>query len=284
MPDPLRQSSDATAELRYTALLQLCEPDPAVKVATLRALPWASLTVDRHATWAEPDMDFPGRPKRPVLVPPPQLARRSTQTIQGRAILLHAVAHIELNAIHLALDAVWRFAGLPTTFYRDWMQVAQDEARHFSLLAAHLETLGAAYGDFPAHNALWEMADRTRGDVLARMALVPRTLEARGLDATPAMRAKLAQAGDDRAAKILDVILHDEIGHVAIGNRWFHWLCAERELDPLVAFTQLQVEHRAPKPRGPFNMPARRAAGFTPAELAALEADAAVRPTATVRA
>ncbi len=226
---------------------------------------------DPQAVWAEPANDFPGCPARPVLVAPPQLARRSAQTLQGRATLLHAVAHIELNAIHLALDAVWRYDRLPVSFYRDWMRVAVDEARHFSLLAAHLQTLGFAYGDFPAHDALWEMAHRTRGDVLARMALVPRTLEARGLDATPGMRAKLAQAGDLRAAEILDVILQDEIGHVGIGNRWFRWLCAERRLDPLVAFEQLQTEYRAPKPRGPFNLPARRAAGFTAAELDALQ-------------
>ena len=275
MPASPSQLPTAATELREFALQRLSDPDPAAKVAALRASACADFHVDTEATWPQPAIDFPGRPSRPVLVSPPQLARRSARTPQGRATLLHAIAHIELNALHLALDAVWRFPGLPASFYRDWMQVAQDEARHFGLLVAHLGTLGAAYGDFPAHNALWEMADRTRGDVLARMALVPRTLEARGLDATPAMRAKLAQAGDQRAAEILDVILQDEIGHVAIGNCWFRWLCAGRGLDPLVAFAQLQSAHRAPKPRGPFNLAARRAAGFTAAELAALEAQAA---------
>ena len=274
MPDLPSQSPHAAAELRQVAFQLLCDPDPAAKAAALLALDGADLGIDVEATWPQPAGGFPGRLSQPVLVAPPQLARRSARTPHGRATLLHAVAHIELNAIHLALDAVWRFPGLPTTFYRDWMRVAQDEARHFGLLVGHLRTLGAAYGDFPAHNALWEMADRTRGDVLARMALVPRTLEARGLDATPAMRAKLAQAGDQRAAEILDVILHDEIGHVAIGNHWFRWLCAERGLDPMDAFAQLQVEHRAPKLRGPFNLAARRAAGFTAAELATLEAQA----------
>ncbi len=272
MPASIRQLPEPIFKLRHVAFQWLCERDPSAKAAALVSMRWQELDVDPQGVWTEPATGFPGRPARPVLVAPKQLARRSAQTPQGRAALLHAVAHIELNAIHLALDAVWRYAGLPVSFYRDWMQVAVDEARHFGLLAAHLQTLGFAYGDFPAHDALWEMAHRTRDDVLARMALVPRTLEARGLDATPAMRAKLAQAGDIRAAEILDVILHDEIGHVAIGNRWFRWLCAERSLDPLIAFEQLQTDHRAPKPRGPFNLAARRAAGFTTAELDALEA------------
>ena len=159
-------------------------------------------------------------------MPPAELAARSAFTPQGRAALLHAVAHIEFNAINLALDAVWRFAQLPRPYYLEWMQVAAEEALHFTLVADHLKTLGHAYGDFDAHDGLWTMAERTRADPLARMALVPRTLEARGLDVTPAMREKFARAGDEPAARILDVILRDEIGHVAVGNRWYRWLCA----------------------------------------------------------
>ncbi|MGT2491141.1 ferritin-like domain-containing protein [Cupriavidus basilensis] len=144
----------------------------------------------------------------------------------GRAALIHALAHIEFNAINLALDAIWRFDAMPVAFYLDRLRVADEEALHFRLLAQHLVTLDARYGDFPAHNSLWEMADKTAGDVLARMALVPRTLEARGLDASPPVRAKLAAAGDHEAATIIDIILRDEVGHVAIGNRWYRWLCA----------------------------------------------------------
>ena len=281
MPAKVQQLPRPNAELRRFALQQLCEPDPHAKAAALRALRPDDFDVDATRSLEQPAVGFPGRPDRPVLVPPAQLERRSAHTGIGRATLLHALAHIEQNAIHLALDAVWRFAGLPRSFYRDWIGVAVEEANHFSLLVEHLGTCGFQYGDFSAHDGLWEMAHRTRGDVLARMALVPRTLEARGLDASPALRAKLAQAGDQRAAEILDLILREEIGHVAIGNRWFGWLCAERALDPMAAFAQLQAEHRAPKPRGPFNLAARRAAGFSADELALLQAgDALRRPAA----
>jgi uncharacterized ferritin-like protein (DUF455 family) len=196
--------------------------------------------------------------------------RRSMNTPQGRAILIHALAHIEFNAINLALDAVWRFPGMPTEYYSDWLQVAAEEALHFTLLVEHLQTLGYAYGDFPAHNSLWEMAAKTQHDILARIAMVPRTMEARGLDATPQVRAKLAQAGDSKAAAILDVILHDEIGHVAIGNHWYSYLCEQRGLEPVATYVLLVREYAAPVLRGPFNLEARRAAGFTEVELDAL--------------
>lgn len=148
--------------------------------------------------------------------------------------------------------------------------MAQEEALHFRLLREHLLTLGHDYGDFPGHDALWEMAAKTQGDVLARVALVPRTLETRGLDASPPIKAKLVAAGDHRAGEILDVILRDEIGHVALGNRWYRYLCAERDLDPMATYAALAEAHRAPRPRGPFNVEARRAAGFTEAEIEAL--------------
>jgi uncharacterized ferritin-like protein (DUF455 family) len=185
-------------------------------------------------------------------------------------MLVHALAHIEFNAINLALDAIWRFAGMPAAYYTDWLRVAKEEAEHFTMLAAHLQTLGCAYGAFPAHDSLWEMAEKTRGDVLARMALVPRTLEARGLDATPGVRAKLAQAGDLAAAQILDIILREEVGHVEIGNRWYGWLCEQRGLEPRATYAALAAHHKAPVLKGPFNLEARRRAGFTEAELADL--------------
>ena len=192
-------------------------------------------------------------------------------TIEGRAALIHALAHIEFNAINLALDAAWRFDTMPEAYVGDWLKVAAEEALHFSLLDAHLRTLGYAYGDFNAHNSLWEMADKTREDLLARMALVPRTLEARGLDATPAVRAKLAQAGDAEAAAILDIILRDEVGHVAIGNHWYGWLCERDGLDPIAIYPDMARRYNAPILKGPFNLDARRAAGFTDEELAALQ-------------
>jgi uncharacterized ferritin-like protein (DUF455 family) len=267
----------AEMDLRRRALQLLQMNEPAAQAAAVRD--WAlalqgETPIDAHAHIDEP-AGLPGRPARPRLVPPAQLPRRNAFDLEGRAALLHAVAHIECNAIALALDAVWRFADLPRAYYLDWTRVAGEEALHFSLLAGHLHTLGRSYGDFDAHDGLWQMAERTRGDALARMALVPRTLEARGLDVTPAMRAKFARAGDTRAAEILDVILRDEIGHVAIGNRWYRWLCEREGRDPLQGYAALARQHGAPRPKPPFNLPARRAAGFDAAELAALAAAAA---------
>lgn len=213
---------------------------------------------------------IPGRPSRPELVPPLEVGRRSMRTVEGRAALIHALAHIEFNAINLALDAIWRFPDMPLAFYSDWLRVAAEEAYHFSLLAQHLQRLGYTYGDFPAHNSLWDMAEKTRHDILARIALVPRTLEARGLDASPPLRAKLAQIGDTEAVDILTIILRDEIGHVAIGNHWYGWLCQQRQLDPVATYAELALKHKAPQLRGPFNLDARRAAGFSEDELAAL--------------
>jgi len=254
--------------------------DARAKAAATRALVEAAAGAADGAFGTEtaiplPDTSLPGRPARPELVPPQQVdRRRSLRTDAGRGAMIHALCHIEFNAINLALDAAWRFHGMPPAFYRDWLRVAGEEAYHFTLLADHLATLGFAYGDFPAHNSLWEMCDRTAGDVLARMALVPRTLEARGLDASPPVRAKLASAGDHAAAAIVDIILRDEVGHVAIGNHWYRWLCAQRGLDPIATYPLLAERHRAPKLRGPFNLDARRAAGFDEDELAWLEGSA----------
>ncbi|WP_041680975.1 ferritin-like domain-containing protein [Cupriavidus sp. DF5525] len=272
---------DPSLSPRRQALAVLCMKDARAKAAAARALyrqamalPDEALRPD-EAIEAEDAGRIPGRPERPPLVAPQGVERRrSLHTAAGRAAMIHALCHIEFNAINLALDAAWRFAGMPSAYYRDWLRVADEEAYHFTLLADHLGTLGAAYGDFPAHNSLWEMTDKTAGDVLARMALVPRTLEARGLDASPPVRARLAGAGDHAAAAIIDIILRDEVGHVAIGNHWYRWLCAQRGLEPVGTYAKLAEQYRAPKLRGPFNLEARRAAGFDEAELAWLEASA----------
>ena len=255
-------------EIRELALCALSQTTWEGKAALLAGV--ASDTPIDAARMLVPHATIPGRP--PVeLVPPSGLRLRSVHTLEGRAILIHALAHIEFNAINLALDAVWRFGAMPEAFYRQWMGVAIEESEHFKLLESHLNTLGYRYGDFPAHDGLWEMAERTQNDVLARLALVPRTLEARGLDASPAVRHKLASGGDPKAAAIIDIILRDEIGHVAIGNHWFRWLCAERGLEPVQTYAELAKQYRAPTLKGPFNIEARLAAGFKPEEIAALQ-------------
>lgn len=259
-------------ELRCLALDALTEPDPARKLADVET-GWALANAGCTANAAlrlNPALPLPGRPALPRLVDTSALPRRSPFTLSGRAALLHAVAHIEFNAINLALDAVWRFDGMPPAYYRDWWQVAFEESQHFRLLQDHLRSLGHDYGDFDAHDGLWAMVERTREDPIARMALVPRTLEARGLDATPPMQARLARAGDHAAVHILGVILRDEIGHVAIGNRWYRWLCEHAGVDPVAHYEVLAARHGAPRLKGPFNFDARERAGFTVEELGQL--------------
>ena len=246
--------------------------EPAAKATAARLLHPAEYGQVDADVLLHPCGPLPGRTGHPLLVAPDALQRRSPFTPAGRAALLHAVAHIELNAINLALDAVWRFPAMPDAYYRDWLRVAAEEALHFTLLSEHLATLGHQYGDFPAHDGLWAMTERTAGDITARMALVPRTLEARGLDATPPMQARLRQAGDLRAVEILDVILRDEIGHVAIGNHWYRWLCTRDGHDPVTHYAVLAARHGAPRLRPPFNHSARMAAGFTAEEIAGLGA------------
>lgn len=243
----------------------LAERDPDRKCLHVQAL-------------ALPDDDFrsppfrgelegiPGRPERPLLIAPRDVPRRGLGSEAGRAALIHAVAHIEFNAINLALDACWRFREMPAAYYRDWLGVAQDEARHFMLLSARLAQLGVAYGDLPAHNGLWEAAEKTAQDVLLRMALVPRVLEARGLDVTPGMILRLQEVGDAETVAILEVILREEVGHVAVGTRWFQHLCTQRGLDPQTTFHRLLAEHRV-KVHPPLNREARQQAGFDADEL-----------------
>jgi uncharacterized ferritin-like protein (DUF455 family) len=264
----------APPELRAGALISLLETDPRRKCEGVEALAQLHaagvLALDAGAVF-ETTGSIPGRPDKPELVPPRLVGRRSMVTSAGRAMLVHALAHIEFNAINLALDAVWRFPGMPPAYYADWLRVAREEAYHFSLLDAHLATLGHAYGDFPGHDSLWEMVEKTRGDIVARMALVPRTLEARGLDATPQIQAKLRQVATTaalRAVDILDIILRDEVGHVAIGNHWYRWLCERDGLDPVAHYGVLVERYAAPRLYPPFNEEARRRAGFSDEELA----------------
>ncbi len=254
--------------LRLAALGPLCETDAVRKAERTLALD-LRLPVGRDELLT-PAALIPGRPPKPALIAHTLLKPKPLSTVEGRALLVHSVAHIELNAIDLALDVVWRFPGLPDAFYTDWMRIAQEEAKHFMLLREHLCSLGYDYGDFAAHNALWDMAERTQSDVLARIGIVPRTLEARGLDASPGVKNKLVGAGDHRAGQILDIILEDEIGHVAAGNRWYRYLCQARGLDPVATYAALIQQYDAPKLRPPFNKAARRLAGFEEAELDAL--------------
>jgi len=256
-------------ELRSAALEALLASKPDEKLAAVASLARAAPDPDPALELTEPP-GVPGRPDRPELVAPRAVASRAVATDEGRAALLHALAHIEFDAMNLALDAIWRLPALPRAYYFDWLRVAAEEAQHFRLLCGRLATLDRIYGDLPAHDGLWEMARKTAGDVLSRMALVPRTLEARGLDASPQVRAKFVAAGDVASAAIVDVILRDEIGHVARGDRWFRHLCAERGLEPESSYRALVQQHIRSPWCGPFHCSARRAAGFSEGELRAL--------------
>ncbi len=265
-------------ELRQSALDALCMPDPQEKSALALDLlaQKATISIANHLHLTPPaHTALPGHPARPELKTHNAVARRSPSTVAGRLVLLHAIAHIEFNAINLALDAIWRYPNMPRAFYLDWLQVAGEEAKHFQLLRAHLQKWGCDYGDFPAHQGQWTMCEKTADDIVARMALVPRTMEARGLDATPLIQAKLRQAGGADALEavgILEIILQEEVGHVAIGNHWYRQLCAERQLDPEAHNALLVAQYQAPKPKPPLNLAARRNAGFSAAELLWLEA------------
>ena len=259
--------------LRQLALTALCISDPDEKVQAVHIL-WDGKNEHTLSTgeYLAPDTrtTLPGRPSLPRLIPAKQVPTRTPFTPEGLAALLHAVCHIEFNAINLALDAVWRFPDMPKPFYQDWLLVAYEESQHFQMLHQHLNSLGYRYGDFDAHDGLWHMCQKTADDVLARMALVPRTLEARGLDATPLIQAKLRKAASPealRAVDILDIILRDEVGHVAIGNHWYRWLCEKRGLDPVSLYGKLVKRYDAPRLRPPFNEEARKRAGFTATEL-----------------
>lgn len=263
--------------LQHAAAHCLAVRDAAAKATDTRqafaAFRAGVLPVAEPACWpAIPDPARVGRPERPMLVPPRSLASRGLGSDEGRAAFLHAIAHIEFNAINLAWDAVIRFPGMPPEYYADWAACADDEARHHVMLTARLADFGHAYGDFDAHDGLWEMARKTAGSCLERMALVPRVLEARGLDVTPGMISRLTGLGDDATVAILEVILREEVAHVAAGTRWFVHLCREQGCEPRATFRELLRRHARGVLRGPFNLEARRQAGFEPEELDALAA------------
>jgi uncharacterized ferritin-like protein (DUF455 family) len=263
--------SGASLYARALECLKCCDPGIKCQLtdAAFEALCGGSLCFDDVETPRA--MRTPGRPARPRLVAPRDLPNRKLGSPEGRAGLLHALAHIEFNAINLAWEAVYRFRGLPEGFYRDWARVAKEEAYHFRLLCGRLGELGYAYGDFDAHDGLWEMACKTAHDPLVRMALVPRVLEARGLDVTPAILERLRKSGDSRAVEILGIILRDEIGHVEIGTRWFRYLCAQRGLAPESTFVELLNQYMRGRVKKPFHYEARQRAGFNELEMQYLE-------------
>ena len=270
-----------TTESRFQALAEAClfEASIAAKLAATRDAEAAlSSGSQMPGGVATPLPAVRVRfPERPILVEPRRLPRRSLSSPPGRVAFLHAVAHIEFTAILLAWDLAYRFAGLPEAFYRDWVSVACEEARHFEAVRARLRDLGADYGDLPAHRGLWELAEQTAGDVLHRLALVPRCMEARGLDVTPAMIDKLKALGDADSVAVLELILREEIGHVALGSRWFHHVALERGIEPEATYFELLGRYLHGEVRGPFNKPARKQAGFSERELARLESLAAAR-------
>lgn len=250
--------------------LRASEAADKVRLTQDAAALWRSGEVPARDAAEAVQVDFPGRPERPLLVEPRQLKQRGLGSEQGRAALVHAVAHIEFNAINLAWDAVVRFTGLPDDFYRDWALVAEEEAAHFAMMRERLAELGYEYGDFPAHNGLWEMAQRTASSPLERMALVPRVLEARGLDVTPGMIRRFQAIGDQRTVDCLEVILRDEVGHVEAGSRWFRFLCRQQGLEPEATYLDLIRRKLGGGIRCPLNLDARRRAGFEDSELVAL--------------
>ncbi len=291
-PPNHREPSEPPVELRQGALCALLNMEPDAKCAAATTL-WTqaqheNAELDVAADLRLTNLDalnispgtalmLPGRPAQPRLVDPAQVPQRSVHTLEGRAALLHAICHIEFNAVNLALDAVWRFPKMPRAYYIDWLRVASEEASHFLMLRglrrplpSNVSGKGWDYGDFDAHDGLWAMCEKTSNDITARMALVPRTLEARGLDATPLIQAKLRKVNTpDALATVcaLDIILRDEVGHVAIGNHWYRWLCDQQQLEPVSHYRTLARCHSAPRLKPPFNEEARRRAGFTSLEL-----------------
>ncbi|MCC5811901.1 MAG: ferritin-like domain-containing protein [Ectothiorhodospiraceae bacterium] len=247
------------------------EPESKCRLAVALRRAWDAGLLERLPAPAPGPIGEPGRPERPLLVPPRELVQRKLGTDAGRAALVHAVAHIEFNAINLALDAVYRFRNMPDRYYADWLRVAAEEASHFRMLRARLWELGCDYGDFPAHSGLWEMCRETAHDVMVRMALVPRVLEARGLDVTPGMMERLRAAGDQATVDCLAVILREEQAHVAIGSHWFRHCCEQRGLAPEALFRELLRQYMRGGLKGPFNVGARLKAGFSEQELRELE-------------
>lgn len=256
------------------ACIDTRDPDEKVAITMVTAKAWREGLLQPLPVGEVERIPVPGRPQRPELVPPARVPKRKLSTEEGRAAMLHAITHIEFNAINLAWDAVYRFRDMPREFYDGWAQVADEEACHFTLLRDRLREMGYEYGDFDAHNGLWEMACKTDHDVLTRMALVPRVLEARGLDVTPGIMQRLRDAGDEKSVSLLEIILRDEVGHVAIGTRWFRYACEQRTLDPEQTFAGLLGQYMKGQLRGPFHESARLQAGFSAAEMLSLKRQA----------
>ena len=266
--------TDTGCYARLEAALR--ETNPQQKCEHVTAL-WADWQAGK-ITWPDTAADapiwpveHPGKPDKPELVSPHQVKARGMGNALGRATMLHAVAHIEFNAINLALDHAYRFRPMPRDYVGGWLRVAFEEVEHFGLVTDHLHSLGYAYGDFPAHQGLWDMACKTAHDPLVRMALIPRLFEARGLDVTPGITEKFKQVGDNVAVAALEVILREEVGHVALGDFWFRHLCTERGLAPEQTYVDLICQYDAPRLKPPFNENARMQAGFSAAELASLK-------------
>jgi len=259
---------DRFDSLRQGVVLAIAASDLDSKTALTQhaANRWFERTISLRSPLDPPLADRPGRPERPELLPPRMVKKRKLSSVAGRIALLHAIAHIELNAIDLALDIVARFAGepMPLTFYDGWMQVAYEEAKHFKLVRCRLRTLGADYGDLPAHDGLWQAAQDTRNDLTARLAVVPLILEARGLDVTPSLQARMLDSGDHESAAVLDVIYNDEKKHVAIGAKWFRFLCHRQRRNPEKTFKKLVRANFRGQLKAPFNDLARAEAGLTP--------------------
>ena len=252
----------------------LLAAEPAAKVRTARAATraWRRGLLAHDFDVAMPDR--PARPPEPLLLPPRQMPKRGKGgSDRGRIAMLHALAHIEFAAIDLAFDLAGRFGGLfPPAFVDDWLSVGADEAMHFALLDRRLRALGSFYGAMPAHDGLWEAAEATAHDALARLAVVPMVLEARGLDATPATVDRFRAAGDERSAAILSRIFRDEIRHVAAGSKWFRWGCEARRIAPVSEWQRLVRRHFRGLIKPPFNDSARDEAGLSRDYYAALAA------------
>ncbi|ERM03894.1 rhamnosyltransferase [Brucella abortus S99] len=246
--------------------ISACDLDEKVRLARETASRWFARALSVRSPLDPPLPERPGRPEKPELVPPRMLKKRSLNTEHGRIALMHALAHIELNAIDLALDIVARFAvkPIPRSFFDGWMKVADDEARHFTLLRNRLKSLGADYGDMPGHDGLWQSAHQTRNDLEARLAVVPLILEARGLDVTPSLLEKMIETGDHETAAFLNIIYNDEKTHVAVGAKWFRFFCARNRIDPAARFRELVRANFRGELKPPFNELARAEAGLTP--------------------
>lgn len=269
MPDRYdKGATEGFTTLRAGAIQAICSADLDRKVDITQntARRWKQRIISLRSPLDPPLPDRPGRPEKPALLPPRMVKKRNLNSPAGRIALLHALAHIELNAIDLALDIVARFADetVPRSFFDGWMQVAFEEAKHFRLIRDRLRTLGSDYGDLPAHDGLWQAAHDTRNDLVARLAVVPLILEARGLDVTPALQEKMRQTGDLESAGILDVIYNDEKKHVAVGAKWFRFLCHRSGTNPESAFKHLVRANFRGQVKAPFNDLARAEAGLTP--------------------